>query len=101
MVIFVIMGLSDTTLATIEDTLSPGSVPGRHEGIIMPKIPDPQTLVEIARSTRQYINDLEWKKYQRYLTKYARNGHSPDKEPLNFEGFCATLGKNGNSSPNT
>jgi len=95
------MGLSDTTLTTIGDTLSPGSIPGLTEGIIMPKIPDPQTLVEIARSAQQYVNDPEWKKYQRYLKKYAQNGHSPDKEPLNFEGFCATLGKNGNSSQDT
>ncbi len=66
----------------------------------MSSIPDPGTLVEIARSACRYVNDREWKKYQRYLNKFAQSGHSPVEKPLNFEEFCDTLGKNGDIPQN-
>ncbi len=58
----------------------------------MPTIPDPKTLRELELSTKRYISDREWKKYQRYLAKFENaGGNDCDEEPLKFEDFCVWL----------
>ena len=58
----------------------------------MPKIPDPESLVEIAQSVKRIVEDREWKQYQRYLAKHERKyGYPPTEKPLTFEKFCAWL----------
>jgi len=65
----------------------------------MPRIPSPEALLEIAQSTLRKIEDKEWKKYQRYLAKHAKqNGNTPTEEPLKFEEFCARLAESENDS---
>lgn len=64
----------------------------------MPKIPDPKTLRELELSAKRYIEDREWKKYQRYLAKHKKqNGNTYDEDPLSFEDFCVWLAKKENS----
>ena len=59
----------------------------------MLKIPNPEILLEIARSAQCQIVDREWKKYQRYLTKFDQIDRSTDEKPLSFESYCDTLRK--------
>ena len=60
----------------------------------MPKIPNPETLREMELAVNRYISDREWKKYQRYLTKFQNaGGNDCDEEPLSFEEFCVWLYK--------
>ena len=60
----------------------------------MPKIPEPSTLIEIAKSTKRYVNDREWKKYQRYLAKRnIKNDETESGNLLSFEEFCRLLTK--------
>jgi len=64
----------------------------------MPKIPDPETLLELAESIGRSIEDREWKQYQRYLAKHKRqHGDTLEEEPLKFEEFCAKARKTKNS----
>jgi hypothetical protein len=59
---------------------------------IMPKIPDPKKLVELARSTNRIVEDREWKKYQRYLAKHKQKyGKTSTEQPISFEKYCAWL----------
>ena len=58
----------------------------------MPKIPDPEALVEKARSINRKVEDREWKKYQRYIAKHEQKyGTPPTKHPISFEKYCAWL----------
>ena len=58
----------------------------------MPKIPDPKELLDIAKSARRIVEDREWKKYQRYLTKHQQKfGKSRQEQPISFEKYCAWL----------
>jgi len=58
----------------------------------MPKIPDPETLVETAKSAKRIVEDREWKQYQRYLAKHKqRYGNQPSEQPISFEQFCVWL----------
>lgn len=58
----------------------------------MRKIPSPEKLMEIARSTKRVVEDREWKKYQRYLAKHEQKfGNPPTEQPIPFEKYCAWL----------
>lgn len=58
----------------------------------MPKIPDPESLLEIAQSAERIVEDREWKKYQRYLAKHEQKyGNLPTEPPISFEKYCTWL----------
>jgi len=60
----------------------------------MPKLPDPKKLRKEELAVKRYINDREWKKYQRYLTNFEKaSGNDCDEEPLSFEEYCFWLYK--------
>ena len=59
---------------------------------MMPNIPNPEELVEIAQSIQRNVEDREWKKYQRYLSKHEKKyGKPPTEQPIPFEKYCAWL----------
>ena len=60
----------------------------------MPKLPDPKKLRKEELAAKRYINDREWKKYQRYLAKFEKAGRNDcNEEPLSFEEYCIWLYK--------
>ena len=57
-------------------------------------IPDPKMLRKKELEAKRYINDREWKKYQRYLRKFKETGGNDcDEKPLSFEEYCIWLYK--------
>ena len=58
----------------------------------MPKIPTPAALVERAISAGRFVEDREWKQYQRYLLKHKKQyGHTSKGRTLKFDEYCARL----------
>jgi len=91
----VFKGFRCTTRPPIGDIQPRFETDNQHEGTVMPTIPDPETLMETARSASRPVEDREWKQYQCYLAKYeGQHGITPDEPPLTFEEFCARLRKN-------
>jgi len=56
----------------------------------MPKIPEPETVVEVAQSTKRNMKDRKWIKYQRYIRKQKKiHGKHSTKKVISFEKYCA------------
>ncbi len=58
----------------------------------MSMIPEPETLVEIAQSTKHIMKDRKWIKYQRYIAKHNKvHGKQSNKQIISFEKYCSWL----------
>ena len=58
----------------------------------MPKIPSPAALVERSISAGRFVEDREWKQYQRYLAKHKKQyGHTSEGQELKFDEYCDRL----------
>jgi len=58
----------------------------------MPRIPEPKVLLEIAHSANRIVEDREWKKYRRYLSKLEKkSGRQPSEKRISFEDYLSRL----------